>query len=532
MKGYLLSYLTLIPLIGLFLVLLTPKEAERRIRWLTLGITIFEFLVSLFILTEFRPAISGFQLREYRPWLPQLGITYDVAVDGISVYLVLLTTFLTPLAVLSSWHSVSFRVREFSLLLLLLESAMVGSFIHLNLFFFFVFWEVMLVPMALIIGIWGSGERKKSAIKFFLYTALGSLLMVVAILVLYYESYVQNGIFSFNYYEFLRLKLSREQEIWLFLAFLLAFAIKVPIFPFHTWLPDAHSDAPTPGSVILAGILLKMGAYGLLRFAIPLFPQAAKELAPYIVALALIGIIYGAMMAMAQRDMKRLVAYSSVSHMGYVVLGIFSQDTRAATGAVVQMLNHGLSTGALFMLVGTLYDRRHTREILEYGGLKHVTPWLCFVFLFVTMSSIALPGLNGFVGEFLILLGSFQRGIEMLVGERSLWLIVAAVGAVLGVILGAVYMLTLVMQLFFGPLTSEENRRLKDLTFREWAMFVPLLVLMLFIGIYPHPFLQRIAPAAQFTVEQRWWKVEPEAYQLRKLPPWLRFPPGERRVPR
>lgn len=532
MENYLLTLLTLIPLAGVFLLLLTPPEAERRIRILTLAVALLNFLVSLWMLAEFRPLMAGFQLREFRPWLPQLGISYDVAVDGISLYLVLLTTFLTPLALLSSWKGITTRVREFSLLMLILESAMVGSFIHLNLFFFFLFWETMLIPMALIIGIWGSGERKKSAIKFFLYTAVGSLFMLVAIMVLYYESYVQNGVFSFNYYEFLRLKLTPEQEFWLFLAFFLAFAIKVPLFPFHTWLPDAHGDAPTPGSVILAGVLLKMGGYGLLRFAIPLFPSAALKAAPWITALAVAGIVYGALMAMAQQDMKRLVAYSSVSHMGFVILGIFSQDSRAGVGAVIQMLNHGLATGALFMLVGALYDRRHTREIAAYGGLKSITPWLTFVFLFVTMSSLALPGLNGFVGEFLILLGSFSRGVEVLLIEKKLWLLAGAIVAVTGVVLGAVYMLTLVMNLFFGTVRHEENRTLKDLSFREWTMFVPIMLLMIFIGVYPLPFLNRIAPSVHFTIEQRWGKVEPEGYTIRKLPPWLRPGPGERRFSR
>jgi NADH-quinone oxidoreductase subunit M len=532
MQNYLLTSLTMIPLVGVFLLLLTPRESELRIRLTTLAVTLFEFLVSLVVLFEFQPQVAGFQLREYRPWVPQLGITYDVGVDGISIYLLLLTTFLTPLAVLSSWHSVKTRVRDFGIALLFLELAMVGSFIHLNLFFFFLFWETMLVPMALIIGIWGSGDRKKSALKFFLYTAFGSLLMLVAIMVLYYESYVQNGLFSFNYYELLRLKLTAKQELWLFLAFFLAFAIKIPLFPFHTWLPDAHSDAPTPGSVILAGILLKMGGYGLLRFAIPLFPTAAFTLAPFVIVLAVIGILYGALMAFVQSDIKRLVAYSSVSHMGFVVLGIFSQESRAGIGAVLQMLNHGLSTGALFMLVGALYDRRHTREIGEYGGLKAVTPWLSFVFIFVTMSSIGLPGLNGFIGEFLILVGSFARGVEMILIDKRYLLFISAIVAVFGVILGAVYMLTFVMRIFFGTITHQENRHLPDLSLREWGMFVPVLLLMIWIGVYPLPFLQAISPAVRFTVEERWGKVEPEMYKWQKLPSWLRPLPGERRPPR
>jgi NADH-quinone oxidoreductase subunit M len=532
MQNYLLTSLLVIPLVGVFLLLLTPKEKEVRIRLMTLGVTIVEFLVSLGALFQFQPGVAGFQLREYRPWVPQLGITYDVAVDGISLYLLLLTTFLTPLAFLSSWKSVQDRIRDFSIALLVLESTMVGSFIHLNLFFFFLFWEATLVPMALIIGIWGSGDRKKSALKFFLYTSFGSLLMLVAIMVLYYESYVENGIFSFNYYEFLRLKLNPELETWLFLAFLIAFAIKIPLFPFHTWLPDAHSDAPTPGSVILAGILLKMGGYGLMRFAIPLFPSSAQSFAPLIQILAVVGIIYGALMALVQSDIKRLVAYSSVSHMGFVVLGIFSQHSGATTGAVLQMVNHGLSTGALFMLVGALYDRRHTREMSAYGGLKAVTPWLCFIFLFVTMSSIGLPGLNGFVGEFLILIGTLSRAVEVILIDKRYLLFVAGVLAVLGVILSAVYMLTFVMRVFFGPITHDENRNLPDLSSREWGMFIPVLLIMLWIGIYPLPFLQRIYPAVRFTVEERWGKIEQEIYKWEKLPPWLRPLPGERRFRR
>src|SRR5512132_198493 len=442
-----------------------------------LGTSLVTFAVSVPLYTRFNAAIPDYQFVEQRAWMPSFGISYHLGVDGISLLLVLLTTFLMPLTLLASWHSVERRWKEFAITMLLLETGMLGVFVALDLFLFYIFWEAMLIPMYLIIGIWGGPNRVYAAVKFVLYTLVGSLLMLVAILVLYFQHGAATGVFTYDLPVIPRWVVpgGRGQSL-LFLAFALAFAIKVPMWPFHTWLPDAHVEAPTPGSVILAGVLLKMGTYGFLRFCLPLFPQASIAFAPWVIALAVVGILYGAWVSTVQADIKKLVAYSSVSHLGFVVLGLFTLNEQGMVGGIIQMINHGLSTGALFLIVGMLYERRHTRLIADYGGLWKVVPALSVLFLIVTFSSIGLPGLNGFVGEFLILVGAFQV-------HRT-----AAVLATSGIIFAAVYLLWMYQRVIFGEVTHEENRRLPDLSLREWAVLLPLLVLIVWIGVFPSAF--------------------------------------------
>lgn len=474
----LLSSVLFLPLLGAVMLTGFPRERTNAIRWGALITMFVTFGVSLALWPLFDAAEPGMQLRERVAWISSLGIFYHVGMDGISLPLVLLTTFLSPLALLGAWESIQSKVKEFVVFLLLLETAMLGAFLALDLFLFFIFWEAMLIPMYFIIGIWGGENRLYATVKFILYTMAGSAGMLVAILVLYALHQSLTGQASFDLADLSRVPLSLQQQKWLFLAFFLSFAIKVPLFPFHTWLPDAHVEAPTAGSVILAGVLLKMGGYGLIRFCLPLFPEAVAAYASTIATLAVIGIIYGALVAMVQPDVKKLVAYSSVSHLGFVVLGIFSRQTAGIEGSVLQMVNHGLSTGALFLLVGMLYDRRHTRLIAEYGGLWRQMPVFAVFFLVVMFSSIGLPGLNGFVGEFLILLGTFEF-------SRSL-----AVWAALGIILGAVYMLWMYQRVMYGEITHEANRHLSDLSAREIALLVPMVVMMFWIGIYPSTFLR------------------------------------------
>jgi NADH-quinone oxidoreductase subunit M len=484
-----LTPLLLIPVLGAFVLLLIRRAQRQALFAISLFFTALTFVWSLKVLSQFQSGKGEMQLIERVAWMPAYGIEYIVGIDGISLFLVLLTTFLMPLAILASW-SVQEKVKEYLFFMLVLETGMLGAFLALDLFLFYVFWEVMLVPMYFLIGVWGGARRIYAAVKFVIYTMAGSLLMLVAIIYLATRHAHVAQTVSFNLLEIYNLHLPFTEQLWLFLAFALSFAIKVPLFPFHTWLPDAHVEAPTAGSVILAAILLKMGTYGFLRFAIPLFPDAALAAAPFIIALAVIGIIYGALVAMMQADMKKLVAYSSVSHLGFVMLGLFVLNVQGVQGSLYQMLNHGLSTGALFLLVGMIYDRRHSRMIDDFGGLWQQLPIFSAFLLVVTFSSIGLPGLNGFIGEFLILLGAFT--------VVPVW----AVAAATGVVLGAVYMLWMYRRVIFGPLTHPENQRLDDLNGREVFILAPILALIVIMGIYPGPFLDRMKPSVEVALSK------------------------------
>ncbi len=478
-----LSLIVFSPLAGALVVALLPPENAGAIRRSTFVFTLVPLVLAILLLAAFDPANSGMQCTETARWIPQFHIDYRLGVDGLSLFLVLLTAFLTPVVALASWGDIQKRVKEYMVLLLLLECGMLGAFLALDLFLFYVFWEVMLVPMYFLIGIWGGPRRVYAAIKFVLYTMAGSLLMLVGIIYLALQHAAQRGELSFDLLRLYDLSLPFPAQAWLFAAFALAFAIKVPMFPLHTWLPDAHVEAPTGGSVILAGVLLKLGTYGFLRFALPLFPDAAIAAAPVLAALAVVGIVYGALVAMAQPDLKKLVAYSSVSHLGFVMLGLFTFNPEGTAGAIYQMLNHGLSTGALFLLVGMIYERRHTRQIADFGGLWKPLPVYGACFLVILLSSIGLPGLNGFVGEFLILLGAFGR-----------WRLLAAAGAT-GVVLGAAYMLWMFLRVMFGPMRHGENAALADLSPREIAALAPILALCLYMGMYPQPLLRRMEPS-------------------------------------
>src|SRR5512136_1986684 len=447
-----LSLLIFFPIVGAVVLLFISQEKPGALRWVTLLFAFVEFIFSLPLFFSFDPKTASMQFVEDWWWVQSYGISYKLGVDGISLLLVLLTTFLTVLCILCSWSAITIRVKEYMISFLFLETGMIGALVALDLILFYVFWEVMLIPMYLLIGVWGDPKRRiYAAIKFFLFTMAGSVLMLVAILVLYFINVKVTGRPSFDVLELYKLNVPLGTQYWLFAAFALAFAIKVPMFPFHTWLPDAHTEAATAGSVILAGVLLKMGTYGSLRFAIPLFPQAAHAFLPLVSVLAIIGIIYGALVSMMQPDLKRLVAFSSVSHLGYVMLGMFALNTQGVQGSIYQMLNHGISTGSLFLIVGMIYERRHTRLIADFGGLSKVMPVFAVFFMIITLSSIALPGTNGFVGEFLILLGAFKANR------------VFGVLATTGVVLGAVYMLWMFQRVMFGVVTKEENKKLKDL---------------------------------------------------------------------
>jgi NADH-quinone oxidoreductase subunit M len=478
-----LTVITFLPAAGALMLLFYRREHIRSIRALALIITLLTFVFSLHLIAHFDSSNPDFQFALKVPWMPSYGINYALGIDGISLFLILLTTLLSPLAVLASW-SIHERLKEYFIFMLLLETGMLGVFASLDLFLFYVFWEIMLIPMYFLIGVWGGERRIYAALKFVLYTMVGSVLMLVAIIALYFMHGDATGTFTFSYPAIQsalasgRMVLSPTIEVWLFIAFFLAFAVKVPLFPFHTWLPDAHVEAPTAGSVLLAGVLLKMGTYGLIRFNLPLFPHISHLFAPLISLLAIVGIIYGALVAMVQPDMKKLVAYSSVSHMGFIVLGIFSFNPQGLEGSIYQMLNHGVSTGALFLIVGIIYDRRHTRLIEEFGGLANRMPLYAAFFLVVTLSSIGLPGLNGFVGEFLILLGTF--GVSH----------ARAAVAALGVILSAVYMLWMYQRVIWGENKNERNAMLPDLVGRERLMLIPLLVVMVWMGVYSNSFLR------------------------------------------
>ena len=513
--SYLLTVLTFLPLAGTVALFMLRADDHEWIRRIAFGISLFEFALSLLLVRGFASNSAGYQFVELHNWIPAPPIHYHLGVDGINLFLVLLTTFLTPIAMLASWKSIETRVRAFFVNLLVLETGMIGVFVSLDLFEFFLFWEAMLIPMYFLIGIWGHERRIYAAIKFIIYTMFGSILMLVAMVWLYELS----GSFDLPQIQSMlvtgQVSLTLRTELLLFGAFFLAFAIKVPLFPLHTWLPDAHTEAPTAGSVILAGVLLKMGTYGMLRFCLPLFPEAAHRLAPYIAVLAIIGIIYGALVAMVQTDLKRLVAYSSVSHLGFVVLGLFAFDPTAVQGALYQMLNHGVSTGALFVLVGMLYDRRHTHLIREFGGLATPLPVIAAFFLFVSLASAGLPMLNGFVGEFLILSGTFARHVG--------WAAVAAIG----IILSAVYLLWAYQRVFFGDVAQQENRGLLDADRRERVVLFAMAALMLWMGIGSPSFTRRTEASARnvFVLMQR-----PQAYNARATaaPPQPALPGGVR----
>jgi NADH-quinone oxidoreductase subunit M len=480
MAGFWLTALIFVPTLGAFGVLMQGDEESI---WRSAFIfSLIPLALSIYLFAIFDPTQASYQFVEHYDWIPQFGISYHVGMDGISLFLVVLTTLLISLCLLySGGGDIEMRPREFCFMMLMLETGLIGALLAIDLFLFYVFWEVMLVPMYLMIGIWGHGRKIYATFKFVLFTMIGSLLMLVAILYLVGAARAQLGHLTFDLPDLYRVPLSQTEARWLFAGFAIAFAIKVPMWPVHTWLPDAHTEAP--GSVMLAGVMLKMGTYGFLRFAIPLFPEVAIQATPIFMALAVIGIIYGALVAMVQPDLKRIVAYSSVSHLGFVMLGIFALNPQGVQGAVYQMLNHGFSTGALFLLVGMIYLRRHTREVSEFGGLWKSVPMFAAVFMVVMLSSIGLPGLNGFVGEFLILLGAFfksQRAAEV---------------AVFGVVLGALYMMWAYERVMWGPITKAVNQTIKDLSGREIAVMAPLIALILLMGLYPRPLLTRMEPS-------------------------------------
>jgi NADH-quinone oxidoreductase subunit M len=484
-----LTWLVGLPFLGTFMLLFTPRQSVKAIRAIALSVMIVEFVVSLHLLTGDFSAGTYLFTAEYA-LVPRYGLTYAVGVDGISLWLVLLTTFMTPVALFASWTSVDTKVKEFALCFTFLQTAMIGAFVVLDLFVFYVFWELMLVPMYLIIGIWGGKERIYASVKFFLYTMVGSLLMFVAIVYVAVQYQQLTGVWSFDIRQLTALVLDGQTQLLLFIAFALAFAIKVPMFPFHTWLPDAHVQAPTGGSVILAAVLLKMGTYGFVRFAMPLFPLASHRCAPTLSVLAVIGIIYGAYCAWVQKDVKKLVAYSSVSHLGFVMLGLFSITRQGVGGAILQMVNHGISTGALFLLVGVIYERRHTRLLKDFGGLAKGMPLYTLLFVIVTMSSVGLPGTNGFIGEFMILNGAFL--------SRNLPTpFFFALFAATGVILAAVYMLHAVLKMFWGPNDNEENHGLADVGGRELTTLAPLVALVFLLGFVPGLFLDKMNPSVE-----------------------------------
>lgn len=498
-----LSLLIILPVAAGLLLLAVPPEKEEALKGLALASTLVIFIVSLKLYAGFDPAQATMQFQFNKLWLPSYGISYFLGIDGISLLMIMLTTLLMPVAVLASFNYIKESRRGYYATLLFLEASMIGVFAALDLFVFYLFWEGMLIPMYFLIGIWGGPRRIYAALKFFIYTMAGSVLMLVAILWVVSAQHAATGVWTFSLPALYGGALTAQAQFWLFAAFALAFAVKVSLFPFHTWLPDAHVEAPTAGSVLLAGVLLKMGIYGYMRLAVPLFPDAARVFAPWLAGLGVFGIIYGSLVAWMQKDMKKLVAYSSVAHLGVVMLGIMAFEPAAVSGAVLQMVNHGLSTGALFLLVGILYERRHTRMIEDYGGLAKVMPAFSTVFLVVTLSSIGMPGLNGFIGEVLVLFGSFRV---------YPWLAGAAVA---GVILSAVYMLGMYQAVIFGPLRHTENKALPDLSAREWLYLAPLLVFIVLIGVWPNPFLKRTMPATHTYITLSQQQTAPVAAEVK-----------------
>jgi NADH-quinone oxidoreductase subunit M len=494
---HILNIVCYLPLLGMVAIMFTKRESEKAIKWIANITGLLGFLVSIPLITAFNDpryidTASGFRYIYEKPWIDLIGAKYKFGIDGISLLLVLLTTLLGCISILSSWNAITERIKEYYAFLLLLQTGMLGVFMSLDFLVFYVFWEVMLVPMYFLIGVWGGPRKLYAAIKFFLYTLAGSVVMLVGILAIYFYQYDATGIYSFDILALQKLGFPTNLQYWVFLAFFVGFAIKVPMFPFHTWLPDAHVEAPTAGSVILAGVLLKMGTYGFVRFSLPMFPWATMHFLKPMLFLSLIGIIYGALVAMMQKDMKSLVAYSSVSHLGFVMLGVFAATPVALQGGILQMINHGISTGALFLIVGIIYERRHTRMISEYGGLSHIMPVYATIFMIMTLSSIGMPGLNGFIGEFCILQGTFAA--------PGLWIYAAL--AVVGIVLGAAYMLWLYQRVMFGKLENPANKGLPDLSLREFATFVPLIILAFWIGIYPSYFLRFLDQPVNTIVER------------------------------
>ncbi|HZT40431.1 MAG TPA: NADH-quinone oxidoreductase subunit M [Bryobacteraceae bacterium] len=499
MIPHLLSWVVFTPLAGMLLLLLIPGRNKNAIRlWANL-VGLVGFLISIPLVTGFDKSQTGFQFVEKADWIPSIGATYTIGIDGISLLLVMLTTLVGFLSILSSWSAIQERVKEYYAMFLLLQTGMIGVFVSLDFFLFYVFWEVVLIPMYFIIGIWGAERRLYAAIKFFLYTAAGSVLMLLGILVLYFQYHSEFGVYTFEISKLMNMSLPVAIQRWVFWALFLGFAVKVPMFPFHTWLPDAHTEAPTAGSVILAGVMLKMGTYGFIRFSLPLLPKAAID--PFIVktlaVLSIIAIIYGALVSLMQKDWKRLVAYSSVSHLGFCTLGIFALTPNGLAGSVIQQINHGISTGMLFLIVGVIYERRHTRMISDYGGLAKVMPNYAVVFAIAMLSSAGLPMLNGFIGEFTILTGAFEA--------NRMW----AAFAVTGVILAAAYLLWLYQRTMLGPVTNPANKDLPDLNAREWAVFLPLIAWAFWIGLYPKPYFDILAKPVAQIVE----RVRPGYYQ-------------------
>jgi len=487
---HLLNLLIALPLVGAAAVVFIPRQMLGLLRGFTYLVLTIGFVASLWLLTV--PMTAGWHFQYIKDWIPAFGIRYHVALDGISLWLVLLTTFVTPIAAYASFGSIKTRIKELCFAFLLLQGAMIGAFVALDLFLFYVFWELMLVPMFLMIGIWGGVDRIKAAIKFFLYTMAGSVLMLAAIIYLVWANQKLTGEFTFDFLALSRVVLPKATQVICFWAFSIAFFIKVPMWPVHTWLPDAHVQAPTGGSVILAAVMLKLGTYAYMRFSMGLFPGPASNLAANLAGVAILGgILYGALVAWKQKDVKRLVAYSSVAHLGFVMLGLFSATPSGAQGAVLQMVNHGMSTGALFLLVGVIYDRRHTREVDEFGGLAKVMPIYATVFLIVTFASVGVPGTNGFIGEFLVIMGTFlSERLGKFAGIHT-------VGAAAGVILAAVYMLSVVQKMFFGPLKNPKNKHLPDMTVRETLAVAPFVVMIFVIGFFPGIFLDRMKESVQ-----------------------------------
>ncbi len=502
----LLPALLVLPLIGAVLVMLLPKDEAGLARGVALGMSIVTFAVSLVILVPYNisPDHGSMQLVFDKEWIPGLGARFKLGIDGISIFMVLLTTFLTPIILLSAFKSIKTRVREFCAVVLILEVGMLGAFLALDLFLFYVFWEIMLIPMYLLIGIWGGQRRVYASIKFVIYTMFGSLLMLVAIFYLYSQYGAVTGEYTLDLMRLDKLILPHDAQVWCFAAFALAFAIKVPLFPLHTWLPDAHVQAPTAGSVVLAGVLLKFGIYGFLRFAMPLFPYGAAELAPYIAYLAVGGIVYGAFVAFAQSDVKKLVAYSSVSHLGFCMIGLFALNIQGISGSIFAMISHGLTTSGLFLAIGVVYERRHTREMSEFGGLWKQMPVFGGLFMICMLGSVGLPGLSGFVGEFLTIFGTFVADKTFPVGYEAFipHPMVLATIATSGVIFGAVYLLYMFQRMMFGPLSNEKNKNLKDVSLREIAVFTPLVIGIFAMGLYPKPFLRTMEPAVERFIGQ------------------------------